>query len=138
MSHSRRPGLAAVPRDERIARRIDAASAGLTRLQAAERAIEAAYTATAEMAADLPRLRADAYLAATVGQPALEETTATLGHLTAALNAIARTHGRMADLGDRIGMRNRLGGVPDKPPEDPKPPPPDGLLRANLELVGAV
>lgn len=133
MRHARHSVLAAVPRDERIARRGDAAAAGLARLQLAERAIEAAFSATADLAADLPRLRTDAYLATTVGQPALDEVTATLGHLTAALSGIARTHGQLAHVGDQIGVRTRLGGVPDKPPEEtPKP----GIARADLALVG--
>lgn len=102
--------------------RQQAADLGLSRLREAETAIELAYSATAELAADLPRLRADANLSTVVGQPVFEELTGTLAHLTAALNGIVRTHGELAQVGRAVRVRPTLEGIPDKEPDpDPKP-----------------
>ena len=98
-----------------------AANASLARLRAAETAIEEAYSATADLAAELPRLRADAHLATVVGHPALEEVSRTIGHLTAALDGIGRTHGQLAQVARQVGVRPRMEGIPDKPPEEPGP-----------------
>lgn len=103
--------------------RMQAATSSLSRLRAAEQAIEQAFSATADLAAELPRLRADARLSTVVGQPALDEVSVTLGHLSEALGGIVRTHGRLAEVGRIARVRPSLGGDPDKPTEDPDPKP---------------
>lgn len=111
------------PNARRALRRADrqqAANLGLSRLREVETAIELAYSATAELAADLPRLRADANLSTVVGQPVFEELSRTLGHLTAAMNGIVRTHGELSEVGRQVRVRPTLEGVPDKEGEAPK------------------
>lgn len=115
--------LHSVRRDSRRQQRLEAATSSLIRLRAAEQAIEQAFCATAELAADLPRLRAEAKLSTVVGQPAIDDVSATLAHLTAAMGGIVRTHGRLADVGRAVKVRPSLGGDQDKPEDDPKPVP---------------
>lgn len=121
------------PRLERRNARLDAADAGLARLRAAEAAIEQAFSATADLAAELPRLRAHARLSTVVGHEAVDDVAITLGHLSAALGGIVRTHGNLARVGSSIGYRTRGTGDVDKPDEQPPKPP---LGHAALNLVG--
>lgn len=108
-------------RSERAGARLRAGDAGYARLRAAEIAVEQAYTATAELAADLPRLRAEAQLSSVVGQDVVKDVASAIVLLSDAMDALVRSHGSMAALGGKIGYRVRGQGGVDKPDENPKP-----------------
>ena len=90
------------------------------RLHAAEAAIDAALTETAQLAAMLPAARAQAYLSAVTGQKAFDGAAASLTALTEARSHIVGTHNTLAALARRMGLEAVAVGPLDKP-EDTVP-----------------
>lgn len=84
------------------------------RLHAAEAAIDAALTETAQLAAMLPAARAQAYLSAVTGQKAFDGAAASLTALTEARSHIVGTHNTLAALARRMGLETVAVGPLDK------------------------
>jgi hypothetical protein len=90
------------------------------RLHAAEAAIDAALTETAQLAAMLPTARAQAYLSAVTGQKAFDGAAASITALAQARSHMVATHNTLAALARKIGLETVAVGPLDKP-EDPVP-----------------
>jgi hypothetical protein len=90
------------------------------RLHAAEAAIDAALTETAQLAALLPAARSQAYLSAVTGQKAFDGAAASIGALAQARSHLVDTHNTLAALARRLGLDTVAVGPLDKP-EDPVP-----------------
>lgn len=88
------------------------------RLYAAEAAIDRALAEAAELAAFLPRARAEAMIAATTGQAAFESSAAAIAALAAARGHVAHTHRTLDALGRRMGIDVSATGPMDKPEND--------------------
>lgn len=89
------------------------------RLHAAEAAIDAALTETANLAAMLPAARAQAYLSAVVGQKAFTGTAASISALAEARAHIVDTHNTLAALARKMGLETVSVGILDKPEDSP-------------------
>lgn len=90
------------------------------RLHAAEAAIDAALSETAQLAAMLPAARAQAYLSAVAGQKAFDGAAASISALAQARSHMVDTHNTLAALARRMGLDTVAVGPLDKP-EDPVP-----------------
>ena len=90
------------------------------RLHAAEAAIDAALSETAQLAAMLPAARAQAYLSAVTGQKAFDGAAASISALAQARSHMVDTHNTLAALARRMGLDTVAVGPLDKP-EDPVP-----------------
>lgn len=90
------------------------------RLHAAEAAIDAALSETAQLAAMLPAARAEAYLSAVTGQKAFDGAAGAIGALAQARSHIVETHNTLAALARKLGLDILAVGPLDKP-EDPVP-----------------
>lgn len=90
-----------------------------TRLYALETAIDAALSEASELAAALPRARAQSYLSAVTGQKAFDQTAATLVALTSARGHAVQTHQTLAALARRLGLDDLAIGPLDKPEDSP-------------------
>lgn len=90
------------------------------RLHAAEAAIDAALSETAQLAALLPAARAQAYLSAVTGQKAFDGTAASIAALAQARSHLVDTHNTLAALARKLGLDILAVGPLDKP-EDPVP-----------------
>ncbi|MES2861721.1 MAG: hypothetical protein V4701_09620 [Pseudomonadota bacterium] len=88
------------------------------RLHAAEAAIDAALTETANLAAMLPAARAQAYLSAVTGQKAFDGAAASIGALATARSHLVDTHNTLAALARRLGLDSVAVGPLDKPEDD--------------------
>ena len=101
--------------------RQDAAAEVAEKLFAAEAAIDAAVSATAELLGELPRARKRAGLAATVGQPVIENAAAALLALTNARAEVVSMHEALATIHRRAGWGSfAIGPMNEK---DDQPPP---------------
>lgn len=89
------------------------------RLHAAEIAIDAALSETAQLAALLPAARAEAYLSAVSGQKAFSGTAASIRALAEARSHIVDTHNALAALARRMGLETVAVGILDKPEDGP-------------------
>lgn len=89
-------------------------------LYAAESAIDAAICETACLTALLPQARAEAYLAATVGQSVFEDTAAAISALTQARGRIVDAHHTLGALARRLGLDTLAVGPADKPEDRPR------------------
>ena len=86
------------------------------RLVAAEKAIDVAIAAVADLAGFLPAARIDAKLAAEVGHGALKNSAAALHHLTRARASMIKTHKALKATGDQLGLGEvNFGGLYGKP-----------------------
>ena len=90
------------------------------RLHAAEAAIDAALSETAQLAAMLPAARAQAYLSAVTGQKAFDGAAASISALAQARSHMVDTHNTLAALARRMRLDTVAVGPLDKP-EDPVP-----------------
>ena len=90
------------------------------RLHAAEAAIDAALTETAQLAALLPAARAQAFVSAVTGQKAFDGTAASISALAQARSHLVDTHNTLAALARKMGLDTVAVGPLDKP-EDPVP-----------------
>ena len=84
----------------------------------AERAIDTAFKATAQLAADMSHARLEANISAVVGQDAFDEICETLASLGRSRAALVRTHGRLDDVRTQIGCRTIAAGGEDKYPQN--------------------
>jgi hypothetical protein len=89
------------------------------RLFAAEAAIDAALSETANLCAALPRARAEAYLSAVTGQQVFNEAAASVAALTEARAHMVATHRSLAALARRLGLETLAIGPLDKPEDAP-------------------
>lgn len=86
-------------------------------LIATERAIDAAVTEAAKLAACMPRVRLEANIGAEIGHAALERSGAALAALVTARREIIATHAELSTVKDRIGLRTvAVGGSEYKGP----------------------
>ena len=90
------------------------------RLHAAEAAIDAALSETAQLAAMLPAARSQAYLSAVTGQKAFDGAAASISALAQARGHMVETHNTLAALARRLGLDTVAVGPLDKP-EDTVP-----------------
>lgn len=99
-------------------------------LFAAEKAIDAAISTTANLAGLMPSTRQDANLSAMVGQDALMAAIQTMQALGHARERIVDTHRRLSVAQRDIGLSAvSFGGGGDKPPT------PDTVGRASIVAV---
>lgn len=91
------------------------------KLYAAETALDLALTEVADLAALLPRARADAYVAATTGQGAFTGVSGCIASLTEARAKLVHTHRSLAALARAMGMETLAAGPVDKPEDQPTP-----------------
>lgn len=88
------------------------------RLYAAEAAIDLALVEAAELAAELPRARAEAYLSAVTGQQAFTSAAAGLSALTEARGHLVDVHNTLAALARRLDLDALAIGPVDKPDDN--------------------
>lgn len=96
--------------------RLEVATQVARRLFAAETAIDAALTRTADLAAVMPAIREDARLSALIGQDALERAIDAVAALGQARRSIVETHKQLTVAQQDIGLgAYALGGLVEKP-----------------------
>jgi len=88
-----------------------------TKLFATENAIDAAMVEAAELMADMLKARKDIGLSAVVGDRASAKLVEALAALSEARSAMVDMHGELNDVKLRIGVRTKMVGIEDKPPE---------------------
>lgn len=88
------------------------------RLYAAEAAIDLALAEAAELTAQLPRARAEAYLSAVTGQKAFASAAAGVTALTEARGHLVDVHNSLAALARRLDLDALAIGPIDKPDDD--------------------
>ena len=91
------------------------------KLFATEHALDAAMTEAAELMADLLKARKDLNLSAVVGDAAPSKLVAAMSALAEARTAIVSVHNELNDVKLRIGVRTKMTGWEDKPPESDTP-----------------
>jgi hypothetical protein len=84
-------------------------------LFAAERAIDEAIRHAAALAGILPQARLEANISAVLGQEAFAGAGRAIATLTEARGELVRTHGALAEVRDRVGLRNTAFGGEIKP-----------------------
>jgi len=89
------------------------------RLYCAETAIDRALVETANLAAQLPTARADAYLSATTGQKAFDGVAGAISALTIARQNMVQTHATLGALARSLGLDILAVGPLDKPGDSP-------------------
>lgn len=87
------------------------------KLFATEHALDAAMTEAAELMADLLKARKDLHLSAVVGDAAPGKLVEAMAALAEARTAIVSVHNELNDVKLRIGVRTKMTGWEDKPPE---------------------
>ncbi|WP_428151129.1 hypothetical protein [Caulobacter sp.] len=88
-----------------------------TKLFATENAVDAAMVEAAELMADMLKARKDIGLSAVVGDRASSKLVEALAALGEARSAMVEMHSELNDVKLRIGVRTKMIGVEDKPPE---------------------
>lgn len=97
-------------------RKQDAAQAVADRLIAAEIGIDDALSLAADLSAFMPKARKSAFLAAEVGQEAMELASEAMQHLVRARASIVATHQKLAEVRDDIGLSTvNFGSLYGKP-----------------------
>lgn len=99
-----------------------------SKLFATENAVDAAMVEAAELMADMLRARKDIGLSAVVGDRASAKLVEALSALGEARSAMVEMHNELNDVKLRIGVRTKMIGIEDKPPEG-------SLRHANLQPV---
>jgi len=89
------------------------------KLFATEAAVDAAITEAMTLLTGMMETRKAFGLSASVGDTAAAKVAEAISTLAAAKSAIVVAHGEMADLKVRVGIRTKLIGVTDKPPNQP-------------------
>jgi hypothetical protein len=85
-------------------------------LMDAERAIDHAFQATAQLAAFMPHARLEANASAELGQAAFDRAAAAMTMLSGARREIVATHVALAETQVKLGLSVRnFGGFVDKP-----------------------
>lgn len=102
------------------------------RLYCAETAIDRALVETANLAAQLPTARTDAYLSATTGQKAFDGVAVAISALTIARQNMIQTHATLGVLVRSMGLDTLAVGPLDKPGDGP---PVGGGISDNPESV---
>ncbi|MDP1631370.1 MAG: hypothetical protein Q8L66_08115 [Caulobacter sp.] len=87
------------------------------KLFATEHALDAAMIEASELMADLLRARKDVNLSAVVGDAASAKLVEALSALGEARTAIVGVHNELNEVKLRIGVRTKMLGFEDKPPE---------------------
>lgn len=87
------------------------------KLFATERSLDAAMTEAAELMADLLKARKDLNLSAVVGDAAPAKLVEAMAALAEARTAIVSVHNELNDVKLRIGVRTKMTGFEEKPPE---------------------
>jgi hypothetical protein len=87
------------------------------RLFSTEKAVDAAMAETAVLMTSLIEARTELGLSAVVGDNATGKLAQAIATLAEARRAVISAHGDLADLKLRVGIRTKLIGVSDKPPE---------------------
>lgn len=87
------------------------------KLFATERALDAALIEASELMADMIKARMDLNLSAVVGDAASAKLVDALAALGEARTAIVGAHNELNDVRLRIGVRTRMAGWEDKPPQ---------------------
>jgi hypothetical protein len=88
------------------------------RLFATEKAVDAAMAEAAQLMMSISDARSELRLSAVVGDEATSKVAQAIATLAEARRAIVSTHGDLADLKLRVGIRTKLIGVTDKPTEN--------------------
>jgi len=91
------------------------------KLFATERSLDATMTETAELMAEFVKARQDLKLSAVVGDAATAKVIEALAALGEARTAIVTAHAELDDVRLRIGVRTKMAGWEDKPPESDQP-----------------
>lgn len=87
------------------------------RLFATEKAVDAAMAEAASLMTAIAEARADLGLSAIVADDATSKVAQAIATLAEARRAVVAAHGNLAETKLRIGVRTKLVGVTDKPPE---------------------
>jgi len=87
------------------------------RLFATEKAVDAAMVEAASLMTAMAETRAELGLSAVVGDDATTKVAQAIATLAEARRSIVGAHSSLADLKLRVGIRTKLIGVSDKPPE---------------------
>jgi hypothetical protein len=87
------------------------------RLFATEKAVDAAMSEAASLMTAIAEARADLGLSAIVADDATGKVAQAIATLAEARRSVVAAHGNLAETKLRIGVRTKLIGVSDKPPE---------------------
>ena len=87
------------------------------KLFATEAAVDAAMEQTMTLISGVSEARRELGLAATVGNDVTAKLAEALAALADARTAVVHAHGQVADLKLRVGIRTKMIGIMDKPPE---------------------
>lgn len=87
------------------------------KLFAAEDSVDAALGQASTLLAGLLEARREMGLSAVAGDEIVAKVTQAISALSTARTAMVGAHGELADLKLRVGVRTKMFGVQDKPPE---------------------
>ena len=87
------------------------------KLWATEKAIDAAIAEAAQLISGISEARADLRVSAVVGDDATRKVAEAISTLAAARGAIVEAHRELDVVKTQIGIRTKMIGVLDKPPE---------------------
>lgn len=87
------------------------------RLFATEKAVDAAMAEAASLMMSIAEARAELGLSAVVADDATSKVAQAIATLAEARRSVVAAHGNLAETKLRIGIRTKLIGVSDKPPE---------------------
>jgi hypothetical protein len=87
------------------------------RLFATEKAVDAAMSEAASLMMAMTEARSELGLSAVVGDDATGKVAEAIATLAEARRAIVAAHGTLAETKLRVGIRTKLIGVSDKPPD---------------------
>ena len=88
------------------------------RLFATEKAVDAAMAEAASLMTSLAEARSELGLSAVVGDDVTSKVAQAIATLADARRSVVAAHGGLADLKIRVGIRTKLIGVTDKPPDN--------------------
>lgn len=88
------------------------------RLWATEKAVDAAMAEAASLMMSIADARAELNLSAVVADDATGKVAQAIATLAEARRAVVSAHANLSETKLRIGVRTKLVGVTDKPPED--------------------
>ena len=87
------------------------------RLFATEKAIDTAMAEAASLMMSMSEARTELGLSAVVGDDATSKVAQAIATLAEARRSVVAAHGSLAETKLRVGIRTKLIGVTDKPPE---------------------
>jgi len=100
------------------------------KLFATEAAVDAAMAEAMNLLAGMAEARKEAGMSATVGNEATAKIAEAISILAQARTAVVEAHGELNDLKLRVGIRTKMVGIMDKPPEGSNP-----LLRSDRHVA---